>query len=559
FVFGNTIVVRTASEAYRLSLKGYRSVSIEGELFEIQSKSLLIDYNSTIINFVNEINLKNDVENLRFLILKLKDSLLSETKQLGNLTDRLKNLNEEKISLEHSIKYSQDKINFQRDLLDGKEAELKELKGLLNKQIREYNKTITDLKENEKRYFLIIKTRKKLEDNLKKMKIDLDESLLGKLNIERSKYQGLNDFDNQKLQTITINLSKIKNEKDLIQERIDVLNEEIKSLTKELADKRLAIPHLKENIKCEEIELNSLRDKEQNIINSSGNSYTILQTYETKIKDLLEKERKLSRESNHIEKEIALLDKETINLRQQEVKLNNELMWLGYKEIINADFDVSELLSYLSEEYETLKSRINLRADETYVQVIEGYKGMSTRKNDLEKERNSIVIFIEEINKEKKNMFLDAFSKLNEDINYIFSTIIGGNAWLEIENPDDIFTKGVRMIVQFKDKPRRDSTSLSGGEKTMAATIFLLALQTIKPSPFYLMDEVDAHLDAQNTEILSNILFERSKNNQIIMVTLKDSTISKVEQVYGVFPKEGISQIIKYKYSKKPINEISVN
>ena len=101
FIFGNTIVVRTASEAYRLSLKGYRCVSIEGELFELQSKSLLIDYNSTIINFVTEINLKNDLENLRFLILKLKDSLLGETQQLGNLTDHLKNLNGEKIGLEH--------------------------------------------------------------------------------------------------------------------------------------------------------------------------------------------------------------------------------------------------------------------------------------------------------------------------------------------------------------------------------------------------------------------------------------------------------------------------
>jgi chromosome segregation protein len=559
FIFGNTIVVRTASEAYRLSLKGYRSVSTEGELFELQSKSLLIDYNSTIINFVTEINLKNDVENLRFLILKLKDSLLGETQQLGNLTDHLKNLNGEKIGLEHSIKYSQDKIDFQRDSLDGKEAELKELKGLLDIQIHEYKKTITQLKENEKRYFLIISTRKRLEDSLKKMKFNFDESLLGKLNIERSKYQSLNDFDNQELQTVTIDLSKIKNEKDLIQERIDVLNEEIKNLTKEQSDKRLAIPDLNATIKSEEIELKSLRDKEQNIINSSGNSYTILQTYETKIKDLLEKERNLSRENNHIEKEIVLLDKETINLRQQETKLNTELMWLGYKEIINSNFDVSELLSNLSEEYEKLKSRINLRADETYIQVVDGYKGMSARKNDLEKERNSIVIFIEEINKEKQNLFLDAFHKINEDINYIFSTIIGGNAWLEIENPDDIFTKGVRMIVQFRDKPRRDSTGLSGGEKTMAATIFLLALQTIKPSPFYLMDEVDAHLDAQNTETLSNILFERSKNNQIIMVTLKDSTISKVEQVYGVFPKEGISQIIKYKYPKKQINEISVN
>jgi chromosome segregation protein len=78
------------------------------------------------------------------------------------------------------------------------------------------------------------------------------------------------------------------------------------------------------------------------------------------------------------------------------------------------------------------------------------------------------------------------------------------------------------------------------------------------------MDEIDAHLDAQNTERLSKILFERSKNNQIIMVTLKDSTISKVDQVYGVFPREGISHIVKYKYpiNKKELKEeeeISLN
>jgi chromosome segregation protein len=559
FIFGNTIVVRTASEAYRLSLKGYRSVSIEGELFELQSKSLLIDYNSTIINFVTEINLKNDVETLRFLILKLKDSLLGETQQLGNFIDHLNNLNGEKISLELSIKYAQDQINFQRDLLTEKEKELKELKELLTNKIYEYKGIITHLKENEKRYYSITKTRNKLEDDLQNIKHKYDESLLGKLNTERSKYQSLNDLDNQELQAVTINLSKLKNEKDLIQERIYDLNEEIKILRKEYSDKNSSIPEMHNKIKNDEIDLKSLRDREQNIIKSSGNSYTILQTYETKIKDLLENERSLSRDNNHIEKEIVILDKETTNLRQQEIKLNTELMWLGYKEIINANFDVNEILSQLSEEYETLKSKINLRADETYVQIVDGYRGMSSRKNDLEKERNSIVIFIEEINKEKKTMFLDAFSKINEDINYIFSSIIGGNAWLEIENPDDIFSKGVRMIVQFRGKPRRDSTGLSGGEKTMAATIFLLALQTIKPSPFYLMDEVDAHLDAQNTEMLSNILFERSKNNQIIMVTLKDSTISKVEQVYGVYPKEGISQVIKYKYPKKELNEISLN
>ena len=559
FIFGNTIVVRTATEAYSLSLKGYRSVSIDGELFELESKSLLIDYNSTIINFVTEINLKKDIESLRLLILQLKDSFLKETKELGKLIDKLKNLNAEKISLENSIKYLQDKVFFQKDILKEKNAELNELEIFLNQNMVDYKKTLSLLKANEKRHHLIINSRKKLVEDLKKIKQNYDETKLGKLNLERNQYQSLIDSDNQELQNITIKLTKTKNEKDLFQERINLLKEETINLKTELSDKELAITDLKNKIKKEEIDLSSLRDKEQNIIFTSGNSYTILQSYEEKIKILLDNERKFSRENSSIEREIVLLDKEIINLKQQEVKLSNDLIGTGYKNLINDTFDVNELLSNLSEEYEVLKSRINLRADETYVQVVDGYRGMSARKNDLEKERNSIVIFIEEINKEKKNMFMDAFYKINNDINYIFSTIIGGNAWLEIENPEDIFSKGVRLIVQFTGKPRRDSTGLSGGEKTMAATIFLLALQSIKPSPFYLMDEVDAHLDAQNTDRLSKILFERSKNNQIIVVTLKDSTISKVDQVYGVFPREGISHIVKYKYPKKELNEISLN
>jgi chromosome segregation protein len=77
--------------------------------------------------------------------------------------------------------------------------------------------------------------------------------------------------------------------------------------------------------------------------------------------------------------------------------------------------------------------------------------------------------------------------------------------------------------------------------------VFLLALQSLKPSPFYLMDEVDAHLDAQNTDRLSKILVERSKDNQIIMVTLKDSTVSKATLIYGVYPRQGVSQVVKYR------------
>jgi chromosome segregation ATPase len=85
---------------------------------------------------------------------------------------------------------------------------------------------------------------------------------------------------------------------------------------------------------------------------------------------------------------------------------------LGYKSLLET-FDVDTVIKELTHEYEAIKARINLRADESYVQVIEGYRSMSNRKNHLETERNSIVLFIEEIVKEKENVFMDAFFTSN--------------------------------------------------------------------------------------------------------------------------------------------------
>ena len=559
FIFGNIIVVRTASEAYELSLKGYRSVSIDGEFFESKSNILLVDYNSAVINFVTEINLKKDIESLRMLIVKLKNSLLEKTVELRNQIDKLKTLQFEKIELENNIRYLEDKVIFQRNILNEHNVEVKKIELLQSKNEIDFKNTVTLLKTNRKRFSLISATKKKIEEDMKKINLSFEETKIANLNLERNKYQTMLESENHKLQNIVIHLSKKRNERELLLERINSLTDEKKILRNEQSEKRILKTELQHNIEKAEQELKFLRNKEQHIIFSSGDSYTRLQSYEEKIKKLLDQERKLSRENSSLEREIVLLEKETLNLKQYEVKLNSDLTGLGYKELNEDSFNVDDIVSHLSEEYEILKSKINLRADENYIQIVNGYRGMSNRKNDLEKERNSIVLFIEEIYKEKKNLFMDAFLKINKDINFIFSRIIGGNAWLEIENEEDIFSKGIRLTVQFPEKPRRDSTALSGGEKTMAATIFLLALQAIKPSPFYLMDEVDAHLDAENTERLSKILFERSKNNQIIMVTLKDSTISKVDQIYGVFPREGVSHIVKYKYQKKELDEISLN
>ena len=80
----------------------------------------------------------------------------------------------------------------------------------------------------------------------------------------------------------------------------------------------------------------------------------------------------------------------------------------------------------------------------------------------------------------------------------------------------------------------------------------MLALQKLKPSPFYLFDEIDAHLDAPNSERLSKIVEERSHGSQFIMVSLKDSVVEKAKLIYGVFPKNGVSNVVTYKDKRLP-------
>jgi len=147
---------------------------------------------------------------------------------------------------------------------------------------------------------------------------------------------------------------------------------------------------------------------------------------------------------------------------------------------------------------------------------------------------------------------LEAFDRVDKEIREAFHTMTGGEAWLELQNEDDIFNSGISYLIQFPNKPKRESTSISGGEKTLAAIVFVLALQKLKPSAFYLFDEVDAHLDAPNSEKLAKIIEQRSAGSQFIMVSLKDSVVQKAKLIYGVFPKNGVSHVVTYKDKRIP-------
>ena len=548
FLFSDILLVRNSSTAFMLSRKGYRTVSAYGELFEPAGGSMSVDFGGRITDMTKAILFGESVGNLRIMIAKLSKLIEEKNTELHEISERITAGESEKVQLELLIRDVQRSITKEKESSEAKE---KSVSGLIldNHALQsEADLLLTELEKYSRRLTLLSPALEKLSSRLQSIGEEpSNKNELADKNIVHNQIVKAIDVANIELgQTMSI-LGGLESKLELDMQHLVEMNQENERLSLELKERKYQIEDMYKKSQSLEAELKELRDQEQQIITSSGSAYSVLQEYERKIKALSESERKMSKEYNLIERESALLRKDIADLTSEESHQINNLLSLGYKNLLD-EIDVETAIKELTDEYEEVKSRINLRADEAYVQVMNGYRGMSTRRNQLESERNSIVSFIEQIVKEKEKVFMEAFQKVDSDIRATFEKMTGGLAWLEIENSEDIFSSGVMLLVQFPGKTvPRESTTLSGGEKTIAATVFLLALQSLKPSPFYLMDEVDAHLDAENTDRLSKVLLERSKDNQIIMVTLKDSTVAKAALIYGIYPKEGASQVVKYK------------
>lgn len=557
FLFANIYLVKNARSAYLLAMQGYRAVSVDGELFEPMGPAVCADFGSKIARFSEALLLGDSVNALRNSAALLKrsiddrDFIQKEVDSHFITSQNLKNRLEVELNKFHIQK------SILADNLNSEESILREIIAENDGMKSEINSDSQELEAHLRRLSIISSTLGRTTKKFDSLNNKSLENVLAQANWKRNTILKSVDHIEYELRKVKDSVRSLENEIEMYSNRIDSLKKDREQNLTALEERGKEADGLFRELVSEENELKKLRDQEQQIIDSSGNSFTILQEYEKKIRTLTENERKISKEYHGLEKDIAVLKKDIIDLSSKEKVLISSLNQIGYdynEASLVEVFDVEEIIQQLTSEYEGLRPRINLRAHDTYIQVIEGYRGMSTRKNHLEEERNSIVLFVEEIDKEKKNVFLEAFKKVDTKLRKMFSEVAGegSQAWLEIENLEDVFSSGIMLMVQFPGKAARESRALSGGEKTMAGTIFLLALQSLKPSPFYLLDEVDAHLDSQNTDRLSNVLLSRSMDsNQIIMVTLKDSTVSKASLIYGVYPKQGVSQIIKYKHDNQ--------
>ena len=550
FLFGNIVLTETRESAYAVSQNGYKAVTMDGEYFEAKGGTVAIDINSKISKLTKLISMSGDIDGLFQSISIIKKYLQKKKHSLKKLDDSIQSYSERLSVSEKSLTSTNENYSNLKSRITSAQSMKEQLKQRIS-ELKTRNDSIdSEVLTNESHVDSLNERITIMEENYASGEQSRIANELSKINLKKADVEKLHTTIMNEFRDKSDQLTTLQTLDNREQSQSNRLHDEENSLNSEKQELETKIQELEKQKESKNEILVQLREKEQKLIETSGTSIGQLKDFDDKLKTLTDQDRNLTKQINILERQSDSLNRDLKDLIENEAKLQQILTTFGFDKDMET-FDVDGIVQGLTAELNSLNA-LNAKAPETYLEISHGYRSMSTRKNSLEEERNSIVKFIESIEKDKRQTFLDAFDKVDKEIQLIFNKMTGGNAWLELQNEDDIFNSGISYLIQFPNKPKRESTSISGGEKTLAAIVFVLALQKLKPSPFYLFDEVDAHLDAPNSERLSNILEERAKESQFIMVSLKDSVVQKAKLIYGVFPKNGVSNVVTYKDKRMP-------
>ena len=211
-------------------------------------------------------------------------------------------------------------------------------------------------------------------------------------------------------------------------------------------------------------------------------------------------------------------------------------------------------LGELRELIERMGTDINLTAIEEYAEVNQRFEFLSAQKIDLERAVDQLQRAIDKINKTSRKLFRDTFNAVNTMFKEVFPRLFrGGQAALSLSGGDDVdlLEAGVEIMAQPPGKKNATVEQLSGGEKALTAVALVFSIFLIKPSPFCILDEVDAPLDEANVDRYNELVREMTDRSQFIMITHNKRTMEAADNLYGVTMQEpGVSKLVSVNLSK---------
>lgn len=555
-VLGGTVVVDNIDNAIEMAKKcghKFRIVTLEGEVMQpggamtggsfgrnagILSRRAEIDFLTEEIS-----RLEAELKKVNADILKNSQKLEVVTKNLEDAQRDLMSMNEEyitsKAQMEHSDKYIE-------------EAQTRR------------NSLVRDIETSEKRVDEINCEIKTCEENISSLEKEIINDRQMTMGRQSDLDKMLEEVKNtqDKIMSITIEENGKIKDIELRQERLDLVLAEKDGILGEIAEKNLQIDGFNKKIAEMNSEIEENRRSLGQINSEMIETDKRIEELENLRKSRDLKVRELQDSIKDVRDKLFALGQQKVKAETKKTNLETELdgifshLWeeyeLTYSEALKIRTDADIKLSEANKEIAELKSKIkalgniNIDAIEEYKYVKERFDFLTEQTRDLEKAKEELESLIEEMLVIMKKQFSEQFENIKKNFNQVFRELFGGGqATLSLTDPDDVLGSGVEIEAQPPGKKLQSLTLLSGGEKAFTAIALLFAILKVRPTPFCILDEIEAALDDVNVYRYADYLKKYSKKTQFIVVTHRRGTMEAANILYGVTMQEkGISKLL---------------
>lgn len=376
---------------------------------------------------------------------------------------------------------------------------------------------------------------------------------------------------NKETENIHLVYANLLQKDTFILENIKRVDEEIEKLKAESEELANRIGDAGEEVEAKKKDIGILK---QNI----EDSIRFIGEYEEQIAELKKcrEEQNISHKAFFEKREavsqaIAELDKEVFRLNSQIEKLNDasdaqyEYMWNEYEITMSVALelrddeldDLAEIKKMVSSLKNSIKALgdVNVNAIEDYKVISERYQFLKTQHDDLVQAAETLNRIIEELDTGMRRQFEEKFQEIKVEFDKVFKELFGGGkGTLELVEDEDILEAGIRIISQPPGKKLQNMMQLSGGEKALTAIALLFAIQNLKPSPFCLLDEIEAALDDSNVTRYAQYLHKLTEHTQFIVITHRRGTMACADRLYGITMQEkGVSTLVSVDLIEKDL------
>jgi len=555
-MLGRIVVVDNVDNAIAIARKykyGVRMVTLEGELF-VPGGAIsggAFKNNSNLLGRRRELE---ELEAKTKAIRKRMDELAKHIEEQKSVRNSLR-MEVEALKADIQRKYIEEntaKVNIESAMAKKNEVILSskdlEAEGIeIEVQIKDIEKKKLDIQvalqtseELEKKITSdIAKAQEELETTrVKESEFSVEVS---RWDLEINKILQQQDFVNQNLLRLEDEISRYGTDAEDVKNRILAYQDEITSKEKDIERLEITIK-----------ESHSTQDKKQTEMSEDISTRDSLSA---KQKGFFEKREDLAKRIGDLDKEIYRLtaNKEKIE-SQIEAQIN--YMWETYEITLS---DASGLknpelndLSAMKKEISIIKDQIkrlgnvNVNAINEYKEIMERYTFLKEQHDDLVAAKETLLGIISELDTAMRKQFTESFKDINAEFDKVFKELFGGGkGTLELIEDEDILEAGIRIIAQPPGKKLQNMMQLSGGEKALTAIALLFAIQNLKPSPFCLLDEIEAALDESNVDRFAKYLHKLTKHTQFIVITHRRGTMERADRLYGITMQEkGVSALV---------------